>query len=75
MLEKASKYKSNKVFKLVTGTEGDKTAWYIVLVDKIKEPIFKNMMQQSSYNLNDVGEILHSGWGNPPEELIKKYFG
>ncbi len=43
---------------------------YFVLINPLKEAIFlKYIKDGAKFNLNDVGEIVAKGYGNPSEEL------
>lgn len=52
----------------------NKEAWYYVRIDADKMPAFIRAlrMQDSSKKLTDFGEVLHSGYDHPSEELAKK---
>ncbi len=65
---------------LVGGQEEGREAWYYVLVDKNKVPMFEKELEPGKpYDLRPYGKILYSGWGKePPEEIkekVKKEFG
>jgi len=70
--------KNNDRIYFATGVEtSGLTAWYYIKVDTLKESIFKyKCSANSSFNLNDFGEIVASGWGDtPPEEIKNKIEG
>jgi hypothetical protein len=73
----AKKSDGDRVF-LVTGDNQNKKAWYYVLVEKTKLPIFKQKVTTDFIDLSLYGEIIECGWGEePPEEIanrIKKDF-
>jgi hypothetical protein len=49
-----------------------RTAWYYVLVDRVKRDSFKGKAGVPFLRLTDYGQILHSGFGaNPPESIIQ----
>lgn len=64
---------------LVTGTDRDKSAWYYVLVDRLKVRMFLQAMKSSSINLDDFGKVIYSAYGEkPPEDItnkVKKEYG
>jgi hypothetical protein len=58
---------------LVTGTDRDKSAWYYVLVDRLKVRMFLQAMKSSSINLDDFGQVIYSAYGEkPPEDITNK---
>jgi hypothetical protein len=58
---------------LVTGTDREKSAWYYVLVDRLKVRMFLQAMKSSSINLDDFGKVIYSAYGEkPPEEITNK---
>ena len=58
---------------LVTGTDRDKSAWYYVLVERLKVRMFLQAMKSSSINLDDFGQVIYSAYGEkPPEEITNK---
>ncbi|MBN8827225.1 MAG: hypothetical protein J0H68_00780 [Sphingobacteriia bacterium] len=62
-----------KYIYLVRGIDANKEAWYYILVDKLKLPIFIKEAQSNEIELTDFGQVLYSGWGkNPPEEIAMK---
>ncbi len=64
----------------VTGKDiTDRVAWYFVLVDKDKKEAFLKHEEGDSYNLEDYGKIIVSGYGEDvPEdvqEMLKEKYG
>ena len=58
---------------IVRGKDQGKAAWYCLLVDKMKLPLFLGTMKTSPdvIHLDDFGKVLYSGWGeDPPQDLI-----
>lgn len=51
--------------------EGD--AYYFVLVHETKEKKFLQALKKTDrFDLKDFGEVIHSGFGEPPKELVKQ---
>ncbi len=60
----------NHFVRLVTGKNGDKEAWWYLLVEPEKERLYQRDMCHNHVNLHDYGTILACGWGkNPPIEV------
>lgn len=58
---------------LVRGKDKNRAAWHYVLVDKHKKQMFLAKIKTGSVNVEEYGQILHSGWGqDPPEDIVKK---
>lgn len=59
---------------LCKGLDKGRAAWYYVMVDKPKIPIFLKQYETpgGTINLLDYGEVVYSGWGEEPPEDIKK---
>ena len=58
---------------IVRGTDKGKPAWYCLLVDKMKHPLFAAYMKTKPdiIHLDEYGKVLYSGWGdNPPQDII-----
>lgn len=66
---------------LVRATDQGKAAWYYVLVDKVKLPVFlaKIKAKEKAMPLKEYGEIIERGWGENPSEAaiarIKATYG
>jgi len=57
---------------IVRGKDKGKAAWYCLLVDKRKQPLFIAHMKTKPdiVHLDDYGKVLYSGWGqNPPLDI------
>ena len=68
----AKRADGDRVF-LVTGDNQNKKAWYYVLVQKTKLPLFKREVQTDFIDLSLYGDILYCGWGEePPEDISQK---
>ncbi|MDX1949776.1 MAG: hypothetical protein SFT90_04680 [Rickettsiales bacterium] len=64
----------------VTGRDiTGRNAWYFILVDKEKKDAFLKHKSGDSYNLEDYGKIIISGYGDsvPPDvqEMLKEKYG
>lgn len=58
---------------LVRGKDRGKPAWHYVLIEKMKLPIFLEMVKGESIDVAKYGKVLYSGWGeDPPEDIVKK---
>ena len=59
---------------LVKGKDGDRLAWYYVLVEKEKEEEFRAQLQLhvETIDLTKFGKILHSGYGRDPPKQVKE---
>ena len=58
----------------VTGKEHGEDCWFYLKADKIKLPIFRNLIKTGRVRLYEYGTILHSGWGKaPPLEISEKF--
>lgn len=50
----------------------DRKAWYIFEVEPAKRKEFeKRFSAGESFDATDYGTILHSGWGEGPDEALK----
>ena len=67
----AGRFKQNVY--LVNSPMGDNSAWYYILLDGLKKPIFEAKIGKEALDLKDYGQILYSGWGaEPPADIQKK---
>ncbi|MDA7705082.1 hypothetical protein N8772_01200 [Rickettsiales bacterium] len=58
---------------LVKGIDDNRPAWYYVLVERLKLPMFKRALNDNIIHLEEYGKILYSAYGeDPPEEIKKK---
>lgn len=82
-VENVSKEGSDRIY-LIRGVDStNRQAWYYVRIASNKLRLFefheRKMVDRSSLNLNDFGEILHSGYGKSPpkhiEDLMFRDFG
>lgn len=66
-------------YKVVGRDITDRIAWYFVLVDKEKKDAFLKHKTGDSYNIEDYGKIIISGYGEEvPEdvqEMLKEKYG
>lgn len=66
-------------YKVVGRDITDRIAWYFVLVDKEKKEAFLKHKTGDSYNIEDYGKIIISGYGEEvPEdvqEMLKEKYG
>jgi len=63
---------------IVRGKDKGRAAWYYVLIDKMKLPLFKAKMKTKPdiIHLDDYGTILECGWGeNPPDAVTDRVKG
>lgn len=68
---KLSKGRGEYVY-LVRGKDAGRPAWHYVLIEKMKLPIFLEMVKGDSIDVAKYGKVLHSGWGeDPPEDIVK----
>lgn len=50
--------------------EGDGEVYFIIKIDPPKHDAFKAVLKTPQIiDLRDYGDILYSGWGEPPEEI------
>ncbi len=57
---------------LVEGRDAGSEAWHLVLVDKLKLPLFLHALKSRSLNVSEFGEIVLSGWGTAPSDEALK---
>lgn len=60
---------------LSKGKDKGRSAWYYVLVEKNKLPLFLKKYESPNQliNLEDYGDVILSGWGeNPPADAVKQ---
>jgi|TARA_B110000259_G_scaffold182219_1_gene225470 hypothetical protein len=58
---------------LVKGIDDNRPAWYYVLIERLKLPMFKKALNDNIIHLEEYGKILYSAYGDhPPEEIKKK---
>ena len=66
-------------YKVVGRDITNRVAWYFVLVDKDKKEAFLKHKAGDSYNIEDYGKIITSGYGEEvPEdvkEMLKEKYG
>ena len=68
----AEKTKANLV-RLIRGDEGGEAAWFYLLLDRLKAPLFERAIKSGRVRLKDFGEILCTGWGeNPPQDISRE---
>jgi len=64
---------------LVKGIDAGRSAWYYVLVDRLKLQLFLKALNDDIIHLENYGKILYSAYGDePPVEVtskIKEEFG
>lgn len=62
----------SNVHPLTYTTDEGRTHYFFLLVDHAKEPKFLKLLEskEGKINLTEFGEILASGYGEPPKELI-----
>ena len=58
----------NKLFEGVDDT--GRQAWWLVKLDKLKAPIFERQRKSGRIVFTDFGEIIKSGYGTAPKELL-----
>lgn len=57
----------------LNGTVKGRKAWYILKVIPEKHAELKRKLAAaSSMELTEYGEILHSGWGDAPDEALRQ---
>ncbi|MDF1812837.1 MAG: hypothetical protein P1V20_11505 [Verrucomicrobiales bacterium] len=76
-MDKVQSSRGNQVY-LVRGKDRGEAAWHYVLVDKVKEPVFRQAVKNGTVDCSKFGEIIESGWGEEPpagirERIEKKY--
>lgn len=68
----AKRADANLLF-LVKGIDDNRPAWYYVLVERLKLPMFKRALNDNVIHLEEYGKILYSAYGeDPPAEIKKK---
>ena len=45
-------------------------AWWLVKLYKLKAPIFDRKRKTGRIDFTDFGQIINSGYGQPPEGLV-----
>ena len=73
MLKKFSPASNSKGNKLFTGIDDTgRMAWWLVKLDKLKNPIFERQRKYGHIVFTDFGEIISSGYGAVPDDLSAK---
>ncbi len=62
----------NQVYTVKGVDSTGRNAWYVALIEKQKIPIFLAKKNGDSYNLEDFGKIIISGYGTEVPEQVKK---
>ncbi len=58
---------------LVKGIDDNRSAWYYVLVERLKVSLFLKALNADIIHLEDYGKILYSAYGdNPPKDITDK---
>ena len=58
---------------LVKGVDAGRNAWYYVLVERIKVPLFLKALNDDIIHLEDYGQILFSAYGDePPADIVHR---
>ena len=74
MLNKFSQLCSKQGHKLFKGIDDTgKPAWWLVKLDALKTPIFDRQRKQGRIVFTDYGEIINSGYGDIPADLMKQF--
>lgn len=64
---------------LVKGLDGERNAWYYVLVDRLKLQLFLKALNDEIIHLENYGKILYSAYGKEPPvevtEALKEEYG
>lgn len=61
--------------RLLTAKEKGKPAWFVLQLDAALYQQYKTGLRAGAMNIRDYGKILASGWGAPPEKVVKQYGG
>lgn len=70
---KSMSAKSKRLYGLQQSFDDGKTAYYFVLIPEQKEKYFLRLLKgKEEFDLKDMGDIVHSGYGVPDKELIKQ---
>ncbi len=57
---------------LVRGQSSGKPVWHYVLVDKLKQPLFEQMLKTGQLDVAQYGRVLYSGWSeHPPQDIMQ----
>jgi hypothetical protein len=59
---------AHKLFKGIDDT--GRLAWWLVRLDRLKAPIFDRQRKAGRIVFTDFGEIIKSGYGEAPMELL-----
>ena len=62
---------SNKLFRGIDDT--GREAWWLIKIDKLKAPIFDRQRKNGRIDFTDFGEIINSGYGEIPQEIIIEF--
>ncbi len=58
---------------LVKGIDDNRSAWYYVLVERLKVSLFLKALNDDIIHLENYGEILYSAYGEePPKQITDK---
>lgn len=64
--------RNNARIYVLTYPVGEKTAWYVLDVDSVKQQRFRHHLTlPAPITLTDYGKILYSGWGEGPDKSLK----
>ena len=48
--------------------------WHIIAASRLKEPLLDKIANGSEVNVDSLGTVLASGWGNDiPNDILEKY--
>lgn len=68
-VENTKASKSDLIY-LVKGVDDNRSAWYYVLVERLKLSLFLKALNDDIIHLENYGEILHSAYGDEPPQDI-----
>ncbi len=59
--------------RLLTAKEKGKPAWFVLQLHAALYQQYKSALRTGAMNIRDYGKILISGWGTPPEAILRQY--
>lgn len=72
-VEQSAKSANADLVYLVKGIDDNRSAWYYVLVERLKVSLFLKALNDDIIHLENYGKILYSAYGEePPKEVTDK---
>lgn len=72
--EKIKEYSDGSKIYFIRLRSGNSFCWHYLKVDKLKEPLLKNIPNGKEIDVTDYGQSVEFGYGiSPPEKIKAKY--